>query len=192
MAESHSFDELLTFLDHAADKGLMPAATATALAVATRNVLDILGEGERGDVRQLDLDGVVRRFQNKRARDFSGDTLKEYGRRFRRAVELFTAWREDPANFRVKTRATAPQRKQQDASATAERDEAPVRPPSTLGPPRTADAGSVVSSAAPGTYQTVVPIGRERFVTLVDVPVDLTAAEAERLAKFVRMLPAEE
>ena len=41
MANGYSADDLLEFLDHAGDKGLMPAATAQALAVATRNVLAI-------------------------------------------------------------------------------------------------------------------------------------------------------
>ena len=41
---------------------------------------------------------------------------------------------------------------------------------------------------APDTYQTTFALGRDRLVTLVNVPVDLTAAEAERLAAFVRVL----
>ena len=190
MSESHSLDELLAFLDHAADKGLVPPATATALAVATRNVGEVLGAGERGDVRQLDVDAVVRRFQNKRARDFAGETLKEYGRRFRRAVDLFTGWREDPANFRVKTRATAPQRRKNGTPAVARED---VPGPAGAAPP-SVNAPVPAAPAAPtsGTYQTVVPLGRERFVTLVNVPVDLTPAEAERVAAFVRLLPAGE
>lgn len=189
MAESYSLDELLAFLDHAADKGLVPPATATALAVATRNVAEVLGEGERGDVRQLDLDAVVRRFQNKRARDFSGETLKEYGRRFRRAVELFTGWREDPANFRVKTRATAAQRKKNGTPAVA-REHAPA-PEVATPAPVSAPAPAVPAAPTSGTYQTVVHLGRERFITLVNVPVDLTPAEAERLAAFVKLLPSE-
>ena len=46
MANGYSADDLLEFLDHAGDKGLMPAATAQALAVATRNVLGILSDVE--------------------------------------------------------------------------------------------------------------------------------------------------
>ncbi|HEY0777676.1 MAG TPA: hypothetical protein VGD56_06890 [Gemmatirosa sp.] len=187
MDESDAFDELLAFLDYAADKGLMPAATATALAVATRNVVEVLGADERGDVRQLDLDVVVRRFQTKRARDFSADTLKEYGRRFRRAVELFTAWREDPANFRVKTRATAPNRTKSGATSVV-REESPSRPAPTTSQP---DEPVPLAPTTAGTYQMVVPLGRDRFVTLANVPPDLTTAEAERLAAFVRLLPVE-
>jgi hypothetical protein len=44
MENAYSVDDLLEFLDHAGDRGLMPAATAQALAVASRNVLGILGD----------------------------------------------------------------------------------------------------------------------------------------------------
>lgn len=189
MANAHSLDELLGFLDHAADKGLMPAATATALGVATRNVVAVLDTAEREDVRQLDLDAVIRRFQNKRARDFSGDTLKEYGRRFRRAIELFTGWRDDPANFRVKTRATAPQRKRKNGGAASDVAAAAIPRSADLETPQTVTGSSLPPVA--GTYQTVVPLGRERFVIL-QVPADLTRAEADRLASFVKFLPAED
>ena len=46
MPQAYSVDDLLEFLDHAGDRGLMPAATAQALAVASRNVMGVLGEQE--------------------------------------------------------------------------------------------------------------------------------------------------
>ena len=68
MANAYTVDDLLDFLDHAGDKGLMPAATALALAVASRNILGILTEQEKKDLSRLDVDSVIRRFTNKRAR----------------------------------------------------------------------------------------------------------------------------
>jgi hypothetical protein len=120
MANGYSTDDLLEFLDHAGDKGLMPAATAQALAVATRNVLAILSEQEKADLSQLDLDTAIKRFTNKRAKDFNPTSLKEYGRRVRRAVELFLNWREDPANFTIKTRTTSAPRKKDKGSVNNE------------------------------------------------------------------------
>ena len=119
MANAYSLDDLLDFLDHAGDRGLIPAATAQALAVATRNVLGVLSDSERNDLSQQDLDSVIKRFNNKRAKDFNPSSLKEYGRRLHRAVELFLAWREDPANFTVKTRATAGHRKRDKSKASS-------------------------------------------------------------------------
>jgi hypothetical protein len=177
MSNDHSVDELLGFLEHASDRGLMPAATATALAVASRNVFGILSEAEKKDVRELDLESVAKRFQNKRAKDFSSDTLKEYERRVNRAVGLFQAWREDPANFRAPTRATSAGRKRRGNSDAVNDREVSSHAVAAPAP-----------AAVSGTYQTSLPLGPDRIVTLVNVPADLTAAEAERLAVFVRML----
>jgi hypothetical protein len=136
MANAYSSDDLLDFLDHAGDRGLMPAATAQALAVATRNVLGVLSDQERKDLSTQDIDGVIKRFTNKRAKDFNPSSLKEYGRRVHRAVELFLQWREDPANFAVKTRSTPTTRKKDKSKSQAAgssdsndfSDDAPSRP----------------------------------------------------------------
>jgi hypothetical protein len=174
MANAYSADDLQGFLDHAGDKGFMPAATAQALAVATRNVLAILSDAEKADLSQLDLDTAIKRFTNKRARDFNPTSLKEYGRRVRRAVELFLTWREDPANFTIKTRTTSALRKKDKGSVNSE--------------PVARDATEQAPDEVAGTYRSSIPIRPGLVVTLVNIPNDLTSAEAERIAGFVRML----
>ena len=175
MANEYSMDDLLEFLDHAGDRGLMPAATAQALAVATRNVLGILTENEKADISQLDLDAAIKRFTNKRARDFNPASLKEYGRRVRRAVELFLSWREDPANFTIKTRTTSTPRRKDRGVENSE----PAM--------REAPAGQIPDETS-GTYRSAFPVRPGLVVTLVNVPHDLTSTEAERLANFIKML----
>ncbi len=175
IANSYSADDLLEFLDHAGDKGLMPAATAQALAVATRNVLGILAENERADLSQIDLEAVFKRFTNKRAKDFNPTSLKEYGRRVRRAVELFRNWREDPANFTIKTRTTSTPRKKDGGPGSGE----PMA--------REAPAEQVPDEVA-GTYRSALPIRPGLVVTLLNIPYDLTSTEAERIADFIKML----
>lgn len=174
MANGYSADDLLEFLDHAGDKGLMPAATAQALAVATRNVLAILSDTEKADLSQLDLDTAIKRFANKRAKDFTPTSLKEYGRRVRRAVELFLNWREDPANFTIKTRTTSAPRTKGKGSANSE--------------PVARDVAEQAPDDAAGAYRTSIPVRPGHVVTLINIPNDLTSAEAERIAGFVRML----
>jgi hypothetical protein len=175
MANAYSADDLLEFLGHAGDKGLMPAATTQALAVATRNVLGILSDAEKADLRQLDLDAAIKRFTNKRAKDFNPSSLKEYGRRIRRAVELFISWRDDPASFTVKTRkTTAPPKRDKELGS----DESMTRETSTERAP----------DEVASTYRSAIPIRPGLVVTLFNIPNDLTSAEAERIAGFVRML----
>ncbi len=175
MANGYSADDLLEFLDHVGDKGPMPATTAQALAVATRNVLAILSDEEKVDLSRLDLDTAIKRFTNKRAKDFNPTSLKEYGRRVRRAVALFLNWREDPANFTVKTRTTNAVRRKDKGYANGE--------PATRDTP-----AEQLPEEAAGTYRSSVPVRPGLVVTLVNIPNDLTRAEAERIATFVRML----
>jgi hypothetical protein len=178
MTNAYSVDDLLDFLEHATDRGLMPAATARALAVASRTVLGILTDDERADLSRLEVDAVIKRFVNKRAKDFNPTSLKEYGRRVRRAIELFLAWREDPANFSIKTRASNSSRKRERGAENGE--------PAKKGAPPDA-----IPAQLAGTYQSSIPVRSGLVVTLANVPYDLTRAEAERLANFIKMLAVE-
>jgi hypothetical protein len=168
-------DDLLEFLDHAAKRGLMTTATAQALAVASRNVLGVLTAEERADLSRLDIDAVVKRFVNKRAKDFNPASLKEYGRRVRRALELFGTWRQDPAAFTIKTRGNGrPRSKQKDADNGGQEAQGAREDP--------------IPTQIAGTYQSSFPVRPGMVMTLQNVPNDLTAAEAERLANFIRLL----
>jgi hypothetical protein len=171
-------DDLLEFLDHASDRGLMPVATAQALAVASRNVLGVLTEDERRNLAGQDVDAVIKRFNNKRARDFSPSSLKEYGRRVHRAIDLFLQWRNDPPNFTVKTRGTTAARKKGKAAEISSE------------PPGPAHIAADIADRT-GTYQSSFPVRPGAVVTVVNLPIDLTKAEAQRLADFIRMLAVE-
>lgn len=175
MTNAYSAHDLLEFIEHAGDKGLMPAATAQALAVATRNVVGILSDDEKADLSRLELDAAIQRFTNKRAKDFNPTSLKEYGRRIKRAVELFLSWREDPANFSIKTRAGSAPRKKEKGSESSD-------------PAKREVSTDDISDEIAGTYRSSVPVRPGLVVTLVNVPDDLTSAEAERIAQFVRLL----
>jgi hypothetical protein len=182
---------VLDFLAHAGNRGMLPSATAGALAVACRTVFEILDAEEAADLRQVDLDAVVKRFENKRARDFNPASLKEYGRRVRRAWGLFTDWNNDPANFAPKTRATAakkpdgkPARRAPDAASPV-----PVSAPVTA--PAAVSSVGFPSPELDGVYATAFPVRRGHMVTITNVPADLTSDEAERLAAFMRLLASQ-
>ena len=183
---------VLDFLAHAGNRGMLPPATVGALTVACRTVFEILEANEAADLRAVDLDKVVKRFENKRARDFNPSSLKEYGRRVRRAWSLFTDWKNDPANFAPKTRTTAA--KKPDGKAARRAAEVPM-PSALVAPAATAPVSppNVVSSTdVEGAYSTAFPIRRGHVVTISNLPVDLTREEAERLGSFVRLLGSAE
>lgn len=188
----YTSDNLLDFLAHAAERGLMPAATAQALAVATRNVFTVLDDAERASLPLDDIDAIVRRFHNKRARDLNPSSLKEYERRTKRAVELFLRWKRDPANFTVPTRVT---------SVSSHRGKHGVRTGDTEGQTAAgATAGATVPAELPvgrapagaaAVYETQFPVRAGHMVHIANLPFDLTVAEAERLAQFLQLLGAE-
>src|SRR6266496_2402296 len=80
----------------AAEKGQMNRNTAGALRTACVHVLGALDNWEQIDVTSLDVDDVIRRFQNLRARDFNPTSLNAYARRFRNAVASFLEHAKDP------------------------------------------------------------------------------------------------
>ncbi|KXK01438.1 MAG: hypothetical protein UZ17_ACD001001661 [Acidobacteria bacterium OLB17] len=184
ITNNYSLDDLLDFLDHTGKKGLMPIATSRALAVAARNVFGVLDAEEQKDIGQIDLKAVIRRFNNKRAKDFTPGSLKVYASRVQRAIELYEQWKENPADFSVKTRATAARnRSNKVAPNNVETD---VTSTSSVTPSVTQTTPS-----RPGTYESSFPVGAGRVITLSNIPEDLTSAEAEKLAQFVRMLAVE-
>jgi hypothetical protein len=186
MKSTHSLEDLLDFLSHAGERGLMPAATAQALAVAARNVFSVLDEKERSNLPIHDLDGVIQRFTNKRKADFNPSSLKEYSRRVRRAVELHQRWQSDPAAFSVKTRTTTAARRKERGSARsvssgrssydAEQVEADI------------ESGNTQTPTARTGYQSAFPVRAGHVVVVSNIPYDLSASEADRLAQFIRLL----
>lgn len=183
---------VLDFLAHAGERGMLPTATASALAVACRTVFEILDADEAGDLRRVDLDRVVKQFTNKRARDFNPSSLKEYGRRVRRAWDLFTAWKADPSNFAPKTRTTAAKKGSGRNGRRITESDPSVAP--AVAPPRSSPGTVAMTTAlqVEGAYASAFPIRRGHVVTIANVPGDLSREEAERLAAFVRMLAAGE
>lgn len=180
MSQVHSVEDLLDFLSHAGDRGIIPVATAQALGVAVRNVASILSEEERRSLPLDDLDPIIRRFNNKRARDFNPGSLKEYGRRLKRAAEMYIRWREDPANFTAKTRATQ-QSKKKERPSTSKAIETEAAQP-------VAQDAFVRATVSLTGYSTAFPVRQGQVVTVDNIPHDLTTAEAERLAAFIKLL----
>src|SRR2546425_702197 len=98
--------QLVEHWNWAAEKGAMNQHTAHALRAACTNVLGALENWEEIDISGINVDDLVRRFKNKRARDFSPSSLDAYERRFRNAVASFLAYAKDPGGWKPVTRST--------------------------------------------------------------------------------------
>jgi hypothetical protein len=171
------------FAEHwiwAADKGLLNLNTAKAVRAACAQVLSVLDGWETVDVRNLDLNDLFLRFQNKRGKDFIPESLETYMRRFTVAHRAFLDYIADPTTWKPPFRDRS--------SSKIERLKAPALPPE----PRQ----TTVSSAAPPPPQKQsgsdfvdypFPLRDGRIVRL-QLPIDLKAADVTRLTAFLNSL----
>lgn len=177
MSTDYSKGALLKFLDMVVAKGLMNANTAGGLKAACSKILDDLAEGD--DVRSVDVNTAVVRYNNRNPGALSPNSLNEYQRRVVRAIADFTSWSDDPKAFRPKVKGTSTRNGKKteprdNRQTTAPHSEAPTHPGSPTAP---------TSAGLPLSY----PL-RPDFLAQVVIPRDLTAEEARRLGAFLLTL----
>lgn len=178
-------DGLVEFLGWAAKKGNLNPNTAAALRSASRELLGV--EAEDGnfagiEIRSLDVDDLGRRFANLRASAYSPASLETYQSRFRRAVEMYKKFLENPATWRPDTRERGSQRpKAQQSGDTARADRRGTEPAQTAGEERR-DSNFIVYP---------FPI-RKGVVASLSLPAEMSTSEAKRLCSFIETLAIEE
>lgn len=93
-------DNLISFLDFVAEKGLMKSKTATSYKKACNVILKILDEAEVADLSKIDLDAVFQRHRNLAAGKVKPATLRSYEERTRAAVNNFLEYVKDPTTWK--------------------------------------------------------------------------------------------
>lgn len=171
------------FLDWAAKKGELNASTANALRVAASKVLASEDDPDGVDVRSLSVDHCLERFENLSRAQYTSASMATYKTRFRNAVSMYLAWVDNDPTWKtvMKVRGVARSRKPPVPPAgPAAHDDQPLEG-FTGGQP-----GHPRGNMAPTvTYQ--MPL-RPDLLVQIQLPVDLTRADAERVAKFVESL----
>lgn len=182
MSTDYSFEAMTGFLDYASNHGLWKATTARSYAVAASKIEDELTEQEAQDVRSIDLDIVFQRFVNRNKVAVSPNTLRTYKRRLTKAIEEFVAWRQDPTAYRPRIAG----RERSAGGNTNAR-----RPPKEDTPEGGGARSDPPAPSGPGPQSNLLTIPfplRSDFVVSLQVPRDLSAKEASRLAAFIRTL----
>jgi hypothetical protein len=159
-------------LDHwrwAASRGLMNPNTANGLRSACAKVLGVVEGWEALDVRTLDVESALARFQHLKKRDYVPAVLDTYKRRFRLAVASYLAYLEDPGGWTsgIVERPSRRERKELPAASG------------------TAEGGE--SLPATGFVEFPFPLRKGQIARLL-LPRDLTAAEVRRLTAFMNTL----
>jgi hypothetical protein len=166
----------------AAERGQMNRNTAGALRTACLHVLGVQDNWEQIDVTSLDVDDLIRRFQNLRAREFNPASLNAYARRFRNAVTSFLEYTKNPAGWKPSARPPKVGTNS-DGRATSRAKETAEDRGDTEQP--TGDATPAPS--VKGLIEYPFPL-RENLVARLMLPRDISAAEAKRLYGFMMAL----
>jgi hypothetical protein len=167
-------------LDHwnwAAEKGVMNKNTANGLRAACSQVLSALDNGEAVDIKTLDIDDTLLRFQNLKKSQFKPEVLGAYKRRFRQAVTSYLAYLNDPGGWKPRTieRTTTNGTEKKKANAKAnEPATEPARP---------------IRHEMPQVNMMDYPFPlREGQIARLILPRDLKASEVKRLGAFMSTL----
>jgi hypothetical protein len=162
------------FIEHwnwAAEKGVMNKNTAAGLRAACTQVLSALDNWESVDIKSLDVEGTLTRFQNLKHKDFKPAVLDTYKRRFRQAVSSYLKYLEDPAGWKPRTL-----------------ERAPV-PEKTNGGDRTPGSVRTTMHEIPQTGLVEYPFPlRDSQIARLVLPRDLKSSEVKRLSAFMSTL----
>jgi hypothetical protein len=156
----------------AAEKGVMNANTAGGIRAACAQVIGVLNEKEHADVTQIDVEDVLKRFENLKAKAFKPAVLDTYKNRFRQAVASFARYVKDPSTWKPSIAERHAQRGKRngDGERHAEKVEAVVQP-----------------LPASGQVEYPYPVRDGQTATL-RLPRDIKTAEVKRIAAFMATL----
>jgi len=169
----YSEQAFLEFIKHSMVTGILRPQVAKSRKLAAEQLLTQLKSHERVDLRQLDVEELTTRFHKLQGSTVRTETLDLYSSRLQDALSDFISWRANPHDFVPKESG------QKTARAVVARDDAgkaQAREELALNPPR-----------SPLDIFTV-PIREDHVIYLQNIPLDLTAAEAAKIARVVKAL----
>lgn len=171
---SYSVERLLEFLKYAGMEGLVNPASARSRRNAVEQLDAELTDEERADLRKVDVEELASRFHKLEESSLRLEALELYAERFRLALTDFLAWNKDPAGFET---------------VGAERLRAiPRGPGGRSGVSHEQQVGERIALESTENPSNLVPVplGENRVVHIAGLPLDLTAAEAEKICRVVR------
>lgn len=171
--KDYSQTAFLKFLRQGAVTGITSPATARSRKLAAEHLLIQLKSHERLDLRLLDVDELCSRFHKLQGSTIRPENIQVYKERLCSALKDFVSWTSDPAGFQ------SVEGEKPEAVLVASRDtqgQAQAREELALNPPRSPH------DIFP------IPIRDDLVVYLQNVPLDMTDAEARKIAAVVQAL----
>jgi len=177
-----SGQSLLDFWAWSARKGLVPTSVANDLRAASKEVLSVEDNWQAIDIKSLDVDYLMVRFDNLRKFKFKPQSLSAYKSRFKKARKLYLAYLENPSGWHYP--GVAKRKASKLAHAASNRHERSSQVEYEL------PVSALVQVAAapdPTVQRLEFPI-RAGAVARLELPADLTRDEANRLAAYLQLI----
>jgi hypothetical protein len=175
---NYSLNDFTAFMDMVGNKGIINPATASTRKISASQVLKVLEEEEKADLRKIVLDDVFTRFANLHSAQFTPGSLKTYKSRTKSALEDFLSWKNDPTNFKPSISSKKPRGK------VAKKESGATIVSSSQNP--TENNSSVIYPTFSSSADAIpIRIRPDVVVNVMNVPHDLTSAEAQKIARVM-------
>lgn len=171
----YSKDALLAFIRQCVDTGMLNPAAARSRQNAARQLLGFLDEDESADLRQLDVDELAGRVHKLEGTSIRPESLNIYRDRLASTLTDFLQWKSQPDGFAPRKDEQRSLRRRPSVGQFNEQSgEDQALEELRLNPPR--------KEIFP------IPLREGLVVYLQNVPADLTAAEAAKIAAVAQAL----
>lgn len=181
---------MLMFLEWAGSRGEMNPETSKAFRVACNRVLEAEASPEAVDIRELDVESLLERFETLRRTRYSTGSMNTYKSRFRQSVAMYRAWLNKEPSWKHAGKDPRA-RKASESRAQRKAGRAKTKASGGSSSDLASDHPSVVPASAtfPDTQMVVYDLPlRPDMLVRITLPFDLTSSDAERIAAFVRSL----
>jgi hypothetical protein len=174
--EDYTQEKLLEFLREAPTQGVLNPAVARSRANAIEHLFPVLTREERADVRLIDLDRLVGRLHTIEGSTLRPEVVELYRNRVHEALVDYLAWLANPKTFATISGHTLRRdfRAQSAASDNAEEMHALE--------------GIALATSERRKDYIPVPLRADVTVYITNLPLDLTTAEADKIARVVAAL----
>ncbi len=173
MAKDYSEASFSNFMRQSVVSGLIKPATLRSRKLAAEQLMVELKSHERQDLRLVDLEELCSRFHKLEGSSIRPESMDVYKSRFGDALRDFIAWTDDPKSFAPSESEHKVLREQWENEPDGHQR---AREELALNPPR-------------NPHQIFpVPIREDLVVYIQNVPLDMTAREANKIAAVVRAL----
>lgn len=174
--ESYAATSLLEFLRQAPEQGLLNSAVAKSRYAAAEQLFTELDVNERADIRLIDLDDLVSRLHKIENSTIRPDVVELYKTRVQAALTDYLNWLGDPHSY-VSIGGEASRRDKRDG---------------VYGPEHTQERSAleeiVLATSERKLDLISVPLRETVTVYVSNLPLDLSAAEARKIAKVIEAM----